>query len=87
MKKTPILHVTSVRCSGPFLLDLSFNDGTRKRVHVRPLLDLGPLRRLLDPAEFAKVRLDRDWGTVRWDDDLDLAPEALWALPDEAKSP
>jgi len=40
-------------------------------------------RRLRDPEEFARVRLDREWGTLCWPGDLDFAPEALRDLPEE----
>ena len=84
-----ILHVTHVKVIGPYVLDVAFEDGTFKRVDVRPLLGRGVFRRLLDPEEFAKARLD--YGTVVWpgqrDDpdalpitDLDFAPEALYEL-------
>lgn len=84
-----ILHVTHVKVIGPYVLDVAFEDGTCKRVDVRPLLGRGVFRRLLDPEEFAKARLD--YGTVVWpgqrDDpdalpitDLDFAPEALYEL-------
>ncbi len=84
-----ILHVTHVKVIGPYVLDVAFEDGTRKRVDVRPLLGRGVFRRLLDPEEFAKARVD--YGTVVWPGqrdhpdalpitDLDFAPEALYEL-------
>jgi hypothetical protein len=37
-----ILHILEATVCGPYSLDLTFNDGTRKRVNVLPLLD-GPI--------------------------------------------
>ena len=76
-----LLHVTSAVVCGPRALRLAFDDGTRKRVDLTPLL-AGPVFRLLRrPSYFAKVRLDLRTGTVCWPNGADLAPEALRALP------
>jgi hypothetical protein len=86
MAKSRILHVVALRLCGPYSLELSFNDGVEKRVNLEPLLHRGVFRRLLDPAEFARARLDRKWGVVSWPGDLDFAPEALHELASEAKA-
>jgi len=83
MPRSAILHVTSMRRCGAFSLRLRFNDGCEKRVNLLPLLDRGVFRPLLDPRRFARVRLDRKWGTICWPGDLDFAPEALRDLPEE----
>ena len=63
-----------------------FNDGVEKRVNVLPLLDRGPYLELRDPVEFARVRLDKGWGVLRWPGNRDIAPEALHDLPDEPEA-
>src|SRR5689334_945637 len=83
MTRPAILHVVAIKRCGGHVLQLRFNDGVEKRVNLLPLLDRGVLLRLRDPAEFARVRLDRGWGVPRWPGDIDLAPEALHDLPDE----
>jgi len=83
MNRTAILPITSLRRCGDFSLQLRFSDGVEKRVNVLPLLQRGAHRRLRDPDEFARIRLDREWGTVCWSGDLDFAPEALRDLPEE----
>lgn len=76
-----LLHVTSAVVCGPRALRLVFDDGTRKRVDLTPLLE-GPIfRSVRRPSYFAKVRLDARIGTVCWPNGADLAPEALRALP------
>lgn len=81
-----ILRITETRCAGPYLLELTFNDGVRKRVDVRPLL-YGPIfEPLLDPDYFAHVSLDTRCGTVVWPNGADFAPEALQELPDLGES-
>jgi len=80
----PCIEITSAKVVGPFLVDLTFNDGSRKRVNLRPLLK-GPIfEPLHDPAEFARLKLRRSWGTIVWPNGADMAPEALHSLPDDA---
>ena len=82
-----ILRITETRCVGPYLLQLVFNDGVRKREDVRPLL-YGPIfEPLLDPDFFARVALDPRCGTVVWPNGADFAPEALHELPAAGESP
>ena len=63
---------------------MRFNDGTRKRVNVLPLLEGPVFEPLRDPAYFARVGVDSVLGTVVWPNEADLAPEALYELPEEA---
>lgn len=81
-----ILHIVEASVCGPHSLELIFNDGTRKRVNVLPLLD-GPIfEPLRDPAYFARVVVDPVLGTVVWPNEADFAPEALYELPAEEES-
>ena len=82
MARAEVLRVISLERCGGHVLRLRFNDGVEKRVDVLPLLDRGALLRLRDPAEFARVRLDRGFGVPCWPGNLDLAPEALHELPE-----
>ena len=78
-----ILHVVSAEVVGPHSLLVTFNDGVTKQVNLRPLL-WGPVfEPLLDPAYFARVKLDPVFGVPTWPNEADLAPEALYSLPDE----
>lgn len=81
-----ILRIVKAKACGPFSLDLTFNDGTRKRVNVKTLLR-GPIFQPLKKAEyFRKVKLDATCGTVCWPNGADFAPEALHGLnPTPAK--
>jgi hypothetical protein len=75
------LHVTGAEVCGPHTLRLSFNDGVKKAVDVRPLLEGPVFEPLHDPASFARVELDPVCRTVVWPNGADLAPEALHGLP------
>jgi Protein of unknown function (DUF2442) len=75
-----ILRMTAACACGTHLLDLTFNDGTRKTVNVRPLLR-GPIFEPLHDAEvFAQMELDSTCGTVVWPNGADFAPESLHEL-------
>ena len=81
MKYLP--EVVGVRVVGPTSLAVTFDDGTRRRVNIGPLLRgpvFVPLRR---PAYFRKARADRASGTVVWPNGADIAPETLYEMPEE----
>jgi hypothetical protein len=75
-----ILRILEATVCGPSRLRLTFNDGTRKAVHLAPILN-GPIfEPLHDPTYFAQVSLDPICGTVVWPNGADFAPEALHEL-------
>ncbi|MBM4045282.1 MAG: DUF2442 domain-containing protein [Planctomycetes bacterium] len=81
-----ILHILEAEVCGPHSLRLTFNNGTRKRVCVLPLLD-GPIfEPLRDPAYFARVVVDPVAGTVVSPNEADFAPEALYELEAEEET-
>ena len=82
-----ILHILEATVVGPHTLALLFNDGARKQVDVLPLLRGPVFEPLRDPQYFARVTVDPVLGTVVWPNEADLAPEALYELPDEGASP
>ena len=76
-----ILTITTVHPIAPYLLDVAFSNGTRKRVNVEPLL-WGPVfAPVREPAEFRRAFVDHVLETVAWPSGADLAPEAIYALP------
>ena len=75
-----IIRIVVMKVCGPHRLDLTFNDGVRKRVNVKPLLK-GPIfLPLLEPTFFARAELDSESGTVVWPNGADFAPEALYEI-------
>jgi Protein of unknown function (DUF2442) len=76
-----LLHITKIAVPIPHHLDITFSDGDRRVVDVRPLLT-GPVFRPLinSPEAFAEVTLDPICKTVTWPCGVDLAPEALRSL-------
>lgn len=76
-------RVVTAEACGAHSLDLTFKDGRRKRVNLRPLLEGPVFEPLLDPDYFALVKLDRVAGTVAWPNGADIAPETLYDLASE----
>ena len=72
-------RVVAVRALEPFEVWLRFAD---RREGVVDLGDLfaegGVFAPLREAREFAKVRVDRDFGAIAWPGDVDLDPDALY---------
>ncbi len=78
-----IIHVTKVKVVGEYSLDLTFDNGVRKRVNLRHEL-YGPIfEPLRDSAYFAKAYIDPDSRTVTWPNSADFAPDFLYQLESE----
>jgi hypothetical protein len=71
--------VVAVRVLEPYVLDVTFADGTRRRVDIAPVLYGEVFEPLRDPARFAEAAVDPDLGTVVWPNGADLSPEFLYA--------
>jgi hypothetical protein len=73
-------RITAVRALEPFKVWLRFGDGLEGEVDLGDLFSRGgvfePLRA---PSEFAKVRVERSFGTIVWPGDVDLDPDGLYA--------
>lgn len=78
-----ILRITDMEQVGTYSLRVTFNDGTTKRVNLRPLLWGEVFESLRDPDRFSEVYLDEKMGTVAWPNGADFAPEALYELEEE----
>jgi hypothetical protein len=77
----PFPRATAVKVIPPYGLHLTFEDGTTGEVDgsrwARADGVFAPLR---DPAEFAKVSLLPEWGTIAWPGGADVCPDVLYAL-------
>lgn len=79
-----ILKVTNVNARDGFKLDLAFNDGTSGVADLSGDLT-GPLVGLQDRDLWSRAHLRR--GVVTWSDELDLAPEFLYARAHHLDAP
>jgi uncharacterized protein DUF2442 len=55
-----------------------FEDGVEGEVDLSDLVGRGVFESWTDPANFAKVRVDKQSGTLNWPGGLDIAPDALY---------
>ena len=78
-----IPRVVAARVCGEFSVFLVFDDGVSKQVNLRRLLKGPVFKPYRTPAGFAKLRVDHGCGTIVWSDQVDIAPETLYLLPDE----
>jgi len=75
-----LLHIIRIAVPMPYHLDITFSDGDRRIVDVRPLLKGPVFRPLLSAEAFASVTIDPICKTVTWPCGADFAPEALRSL-------
>jgi hypothetical protein len=71
-----LIKVKDVNALDGFKLDLTFTDGSQGVADLSGDV-VGPLAALRDPALWSAAHVER--GVVTWNDELDLAPEFLYA--------
>jgi hypothetical protein len=74
----PLAQVTGVAVIGDYRLRLLFDDGTVGDVSFADREWKGVFEPLRDPAVFAEVYVDTQFGTLAWPNGLDMAPEPLY---------
>jgi hypothetical protein len=74
----PLVHISGVAVIGEHRIRLLFEDGTVGDVAFGDEEWNGVFEPLRDPVEFAKVFVDRQFGTIAWPNGLDMAPEPLY---------
>lgn len=72
-----MIRVYSVLPGEDYLLRLKFTNGETRCFDMKPYLHLTVYRRLENRGFFALARAD--YGTVVWPDEIDIAPETLYA--------
>lgn len=78
MRSTPLL-IEAEPVVG-YVVRVRFDDGTAGEVDLSYLRGFGGVfEPLKDPAFFRQLRADREAGTIVWPNDLDIAPETLYA--------
>jgi hypothetical protein len=72
--------VTAVQVIAPYGLHLAFEDGTSGKVDARSWVENSPgiFAELRNPAEFAKVYVNHESGTIEWPNGADVDPDTLY---------
>ena len=72
--------ITAVEVLSPWVIALTFKDGSRGVVDLRTLIGTprGVFLPFEDPQFFAQVRVDPERGTIVWPNDVDLDPDVLY---------
>ncbi len=79
-----LIKITSVKALDSLKLDVTFNDGTHGVADLSGDL-AGPLAALRDPEVWKLAHIRR--GVVAWNDELDIAPEFLYARAHQLEPP
>ena len=80
-----VVQVTTV---DGFKLRLRFEDGIEGEVDCSTLLSFkGIFAPLKDPAEFARVRVNPELGTICWPNGADICPDVLYSRATGAPLP
>jgi hypothetical protein len=74
-----MVRIQAVEPLEKFKVHLKFTDGTQKDIDLEPYLH-GPIFEPLrnDPALFRSVRVDKELGTIVWDNGADMDPDVLY---------
>ncbi len=80
--------VTSAKQLDDYRLELTFQDGKSGVVDFAKYVRQGGVfARLADRKLFQQWRINPDFGTIGWSDDLDIAPETLYQQATAATQP
>ena len=73
-----LVKAVAVRVLKPYVIEVSFRDGTRRAVDLESELWGDVFEPLRDPALFEQAAVDPVFGSVYWPTGADLAPEFLY---------
>jgi len=68
--------VTEVTPGDDYILSISFENGRKGKLDVKPMLGFGIFQRIKDYETFKRVRVSFD--TIQWDCGVDLDPEYVY---------
>ena len=82
----PIYRVESFEHVGPYTLRITFNDGISRVINFEPIFFGELYAPLRDSAEFLRVKVDPEVGTLVWPTGADFDPAILHDWPEHEKS-
>jgi hypothetical protein len=75
-----IHDVVSAAYQGSYRIEITFDDGKQGIVDFTPYFKRGGVfKRFQDVTFFREFRVDGELGTLTWGDEIDIAPETLYA--------
>jgi hypothetical protein len=75
-----IHDVVSAAYQGSYRIEVTFDDGKQGIVDFTPYLKRGGVfKRFRDLTFFREFRVNEELGTLTWGDEIDVAPETLYA--------
>jgi hypothetical protein len=73
------VRISSVTPREDFIVELEFNDGTRREVDLEPFLRGKVFDRIRnDESAFRAVKVDKQSGTICWENGADIDPDVLY---------
>ena len=80
-------RIIEVEARPDYSVWIRFEDGLEGELSLAHLVGRGVFASWEDEAEFKKVFIDEESGTIAWPGGIDLAPDALHRRLSEAQSP
>ncbi len=76
-----LIDIIAVKVTGDYTLHLQFEDGIEGSVDISTIIPFeGIFKKLKDKKYFATVRVEKDLGTIVWDNGADLSPSCLYTI-------
>ena len=76
-----LVDIVEVKVQKDYVLYVRFEDGLEGEVDLSKIVPFkGVFLKLKDPKYFATVRLNRELGTIVWDNGADLSPDYIYSL-------
>lgn len=74
-----LIDVIEVKIVHDYMVLLTFENGTRGEVDISKIVPFkGVFEKLKDKKYFASVQINKDTGTICWDNGADLSPDSLY---------
>lgn len=78
----PIYKIVKIISVRPYMIEILFDDGTKKSIDLEPVLYGEMYGALKNKALFEKVELDPQVGTIQWPNGADFDPAILYHWED-----
>ena len=74
-----LVRVKSVKPLHDFVVSVDFTDGTTREINLEPFLRGRVFEKIRqNPSEFQAMKIDRQMGTIVWENGADIDPDVLY---------